>query len=274
MRDATVVILSKKLDLLQRAVASVLATHATLDWCQFVVVDDGLTSRPALSNGLVYIDGKKPFSFAANVNVALREIDPSRDVILMNDDIECLTPDTLTALRWAAYQRSSIGLVTPVTVRRGWQGGSAGHDDRSTDRHEIWTESEHFLIFALGYLTRDLINRVGGLDESLDGYGYDDTDYSLRAHLAGFELIVMPDVVVAHGDDAGASASFRDVANFYEILVRNQERFLHKWSPSLLGLTSEQTDRLLWFFKFSFERSPLPARARARLERVQRVAAG
>lgn len=263
MRDVTVVILSKKLDLLRTAVASVIATHRALTWCEFLIIDDGLSDRPALFDRITYRDGVKPFSFAGNVNVALRHVSPDRDVVLMNDDVRCVTPEVLGKLRWAADQRPRIGLATAVTFPRGGETTRPAVPDGEAD--EIWTEAESALAFALVYIKRDLIQEVGLMDESLVGYGYDDYDYCLRAYLAGFEAVIMPRVFVAHGDDHGGSLSFREHANIREMFSSNRARYMRKWCTSYIGLTPEQTERMLWFARFSFEPSPLIDRARSHL---------
>jgi GT2 family glycosyltransferase len=267
MRDATIVILSKKVDLVRAAVASVIATHRSLTWCEFLIVDDGLADRPALFDRIAYCDGIKPFSFAGNVNVALRHVAPDRDVVLMNDDVRCVTPDALGKLRWAAYQRPRIGIATAVTIPRGWDMAPSPapphvHDEQAD---EIWTETDHTLAFPLVYLKRDLIQDVGLMDESLVGYGYDDYDYCLRAYLAGFEVVVMPRVLIAHGDDRGGSVSFREHTNIKEMFSSNRARYIRKWCTSYIGLTPAQTERMMWFARFSFERSLLPDRARSLL---------
>jgi GT2 family glycosyltransferase len=102
------------------------------------------------------------------------------------------------------------------------------------------------------------------VDDSLVGYGYDD-DYCLRAYLAGFEAAVMPRVLMSHGDDKGASMSFPEHSNLRELYASNRGRYIRKWCTSYVGLNPLQTERLLWFVRFSFDRSPLPERARALL---------
>jgi GT2 family glycosyltransferase len=72
---------------------------------------------------------------------------------------------------------------------------------------------------------RAVIEAVGGFDERFTPWGFEDDDYSLRAHLAGFRNRIALDVFVRHEAYGGPKA-----ARHTELLKRNWLRFAAKWS--------------------------------------------
>jgi GT2 family glycosyltransferase len=90
------------------------------------------------------------------------------------------------------------------------------------DRHELaWTTS-------LGLRT-ETFHRVGGFDERFTGYGGEDTDFGVRAGLAGLGVWWTGDAVAYHQHHDSESPPRRHVAD----IVRNAQLFadLHGWYP-------------------------------------------
>lgn len=245
MRNCTIIIITKTVALLKQAVESIIYTHATSEAWELIVVDDGLAERPAFNVSVKYLDGEKPFCFARNVNIGIESANPDNDIFLMNDDAFFITKDGLPMLREAICGHHRLGIVTPVftssertpSQRLGYLNPANG----------LWIERDRYLTFAAAYLRRELINEIGYLDETFTGYGYEDNDFCLRSVLAGYELGVLPSVVMRHGNEYGKTMlTFRTIPDVPD----NRELFVMKWANKLFGIGEErkaQLDRFLGF---------------------------
>ena len=72
---------------------------------------------------------------------------------------------------------------------------------------------------------REVIEAIGGFDETFSPWGFEDDDFTLRAHLAGFRNRVALDVFVRHEPYAGSRKALKHA----ELLQRNWGRFAAKW---------------------------------------------
>lgn len=80
---------------------------------------------------------------------------------------------------------------------------------------------------------RELIEKIGRLDESFAVGGFDDTDYSMRAHLAGYRCVSIKDAYVYHH----LHVSFNKAGDREKWVKRNQGIYYKKWGKHLrIGL--------------------------------------
>jgi GT2 family glycosyltransferase len=64
--------------------------------------------------------------------------------------------------------------------------------------------------FGDNYLTRELIDTIGGYNEEYDPYGMQDRDFAERATIAGFTNYYLPDLRSEHiGHDVGNGTEYR-----------------------------------------------------------------
>ena len=88
------------------------------------------------------------------------------------------------------------------------------------------------IAFALAYLRRDCIERIGGLDEAFHSY-FEDTDYCLRAADAGIASVVAGAVTLRH-DQHGST---RDDGGFRQRLGEaSRATFAARWQQRLRDL--------------------------------------
>ena len=76
----------------------------------------------------------------------------------------------------------------------------------------------------LWLVRREVVDALGGFDERFSPWGFEDDDYSLRAHLAGFRNRVALDVFVRHEGYGGTKAEVHA-----GLLGRNWRAFAAKW---------------------------------------------
>jgi GT2 family glycosyltransferase len=75
--------------------------------------------------------------------------------------------------------------------------------------------------FGNNYITRELIDTIGGYNKEYDPYGMQDRDYAERATIAGFTNYYLPDLRSEHiGHDVGNNTEYRRMKD--ESLARAQ----------------------------------------------------
>lgn len=141
--------------------------------------------------------------------------------------------DTIPAVGWLermvefAESNPDVGLINPQC---------GGHDNtpvndyaRSLERCKgEYMEMNQCQGFCM-LVKRELVNKIGVLDEAFGIGGYDDTDYSMRAHKAGYRSVSIRDSYVFHR----IHASFDKAGNREEWVKRNQKIYYEKWGKHL-----------------------------------------
>lgn len=143
------------------------------------------------------------FSFSRAVNMGI-EARPLDDIILINDDCVLLKP-SFHQLSEIAYMYPTVGILSPLI--RGCVGNPV---QRFHEYRKHWLEHENLkfvcgnapVCFPCVYLKRDMIRKIGLMDETISGYGYDDNEYCERARRMEWETGVTCKVIVQHGDGA------------------------------------------------------------------------
>lgn len=179
-----------------------------------IVVDDGDSKL----EGLWYrVKGQKPFIFSRNVNVGMKAaLHFNQSLMIMCDDTTLWTKKGLTMLE---EQSEDYAVVSPGIV------GDVGNDNqRNQGRIGIIPEPKE-LCFMSVLIKYETIKKVGVMDESFVGYGYEDIDYSRRVLNAGLKLGVMDSVKVEH---KGYSV-FRNRPDFGTLSEQNRKIYLEKW---------------------------------------------
>lgn len=204
----SVVILSANSDNLLRCLKSVVEREPQLPRQNIIVVDDGAHANLNI-RGIRWVEGIKPFVFSRNANLGI--IAANNDVILLNDDAQLVSQLGFTRLAQVAAERGNQGIYSAAI--RGYVGNDRQHPMFS---NFVRFESR-MLAFVCVYIPKAVFQRVGNLDETLVGYGFDDDDYCSRTLDAGFELGILDNCVVDHGIDSKSTyRSKRDFQTLYD----------------------------------------------------------
>ncbi len=241
MRPTAVIIPSRDAALLSRALSSLSGLVCIKSSeIRVFIVDDGVKSRPQSALDLTYLQGSAPFCFARNINLGIRAAGPDCDVFLMNDDVVLFSSDALEVLSKPFSLNADIGIVSPVFTRFE-RVAAQRFGNHPWGYRGFVSDNCKTLSFAAVLIRREVIDRVGLLDEMFTGYGFDDNDYCLRTRLAGFQIGVLPSVVANHGDTTGqASCTFRQSRDFASMIEINRKLFVSKWGKRLLALDDSQ----------------------------------
>lgn len=224
-----VVILSASGSNLVPCVNSVLENEPSLTPDRIVVVDDGAAEEAdGKLAGIRWVSGVKPFVFARNANIGIREA--GCDVILLNDDARLITREGFSRLSREIYARPKRGIYSPGI--RGFVGNSNQFPKTSAE----FRPEGKMLAFVCVYIMKDVYQKLGPLDEQFIGYGYDDDDYSARCLVAGFELGVWDGCVVDHS----GQSSYRMRRDLRQLTAENRKRFRRKWADGLRSLPSQK----------------------------------
>jgi GT2 family glycosyltransferase len=191
-----------------------------------VFVRDGEEIQPP--PGWALVQGPERFSMAGNANLGWRAAPAGSDILYVGDDVRFTSSDAIERLQEAAYSDPAIGIVSPRIV--------GGCNQRSqTDPPEGVSYSERRLCFICVYIKREVIDRVGCLDEQFREYSPDDTDYCLRVKEAGYRLAVTSAVTARHGVNTDGTNTFRlNNSDFEDQFRRGVDKLKAKW-----GHTSE-----------------------------------
>lgn len=137
------------------------------------------------------IQGPEKFAMAGNGNLGLKAVPKDHDILYCGDDVRFLEPHTVEKLQQIAYEAPEVGILSPRIIGRG-SPTQVSPNDKITYcvPLQMW--------FPCVYIKRELIDKIGYLDERFNDFGSDDLDYCLRTKLAGYELAVTSEVAIQH----------------------------------------------------------------------------
>lgn len=195
MNDFVIVIPNKYPELARNLIGSIIAAHDPPPHI-CVVTDNHKTQFDAACS----IEATGPFVYAKSVNLGINAY-PNYDVVLCNDDCECMTELFFFRLRHLAYQYQNIGILSPLID------GGVGNEWQQFPPIAPWTMKmlpeviglEQTICFPCVYIKRQVIQQVGVLDEEYTNYGFDDDDYCARAREAGWITAVTKSLHIKHG---------------------------------------------------------------------------
>ena len=152
-----------------------------------------------------------------------------------------LEPNSIGAFVVAARSGRDIAIVAGKAYRRpgemtlisaggmrfnpylgaAWDVGSEEPDTGRYDRPHDIQACPGFAFFV----RTAVFERIGGFDENLNPYGWEDVEFSLRARAAGYRLVYTPDAVVYH---LGGRAGRGPIDRYERHKVRNMLRVLRR----------------------------------------------
>src|SRR5678815_266788 len=180
------------------------------------------------------------FTRANNQAIAL--CDDGSDVVLLNNDTEVIQDDWLTQLQRSAYKSPDIGIVgarlrqpggmlqhagTYMPIDTFW-GQQIGSLEKDINQYNSDAEVEG-VVFACAYIKREVLNKVGLLDEDYFSY-FEDTDYCLKAKRLGFKIICCGSATLIHHENTSTRVN---KVSHNELFRTSQDIFKTKWRRTL-----------------------------------------
>ncbi len=209
-------------DLLEKCIDSIL-TLTSYPHFEIIVIDNG-SQEPNTHQlferlktiGIRLVHDPRPFNYSALNNHAAQLAD-GQYLCLLNNDIEIVTPDWLEEMMGFATQ-SEIGAVgarlwyPDGTIQHAGVviglGGVAGHPflglfkgDSGYFGRALVHQSYSAVTGACLLVRKSLFVELGGLDESL-AVAFNDVDFCLRIHAAGYRNVWTPFAQMIHHESA------------------------------------------------------------------------
>ncbi len=177
---------------------------------ELIVVDNASTDATREYVGsvdgakLIGNDQNRGFPVAANQGIAAAS---GRNILLLNNDT-VVTTGWLRRLLQALHRDPKIGLVGPCSNRvSGEQEVAVGYDDLAGLDGFAWDwgkanegkarDADRLVGFCL-LMRRELVEKIGCLDERFGVGCFEDDDFCRRALQAGFRAVIAEDAFVHH----------------------------------------------------------------------------
>ena len=181
------------------------------------------------------IENENNLGFAAGCNQGMRAARGSF-ILLLNNDV-VVTPEWLSGMI-ECFSSDTIGIVGPMTDNisgiQQWPWATRQGTERLDEFSRNFRRNNRFRRIptrrVVGFcmmFRRELMDRIGLLDEQFGSGNFEDDDYCLRAALAGFRNLVAADVFIHH---VGSATFEGNNIDYREALMRNQQLFSQKWS--------------------------------------------
>ena len=163
------------------------------------------------------------FVYSRNINLGILE--STGDVLLCNDDVRFLHPNTLEIMQNVMNKHPEVGILSPLI-----KGDVGEYFQSHATRTLHYTQVR--ICFVCVLIKREVLDKVGLLDERFTGYGYDDCDYSRRVVNAGYKLGVTARAVVLHGhgnDKRSCSYNRQELGTIDALDKIAQKQYQEKW---------------------------------------------
>jgi GT2 family glycosyltransferase/glycosyltransferase involved in cell wall biosynthesis len=188
------------------------------------------------NDNIKYFRNEINYGFPIAVNQGITKSIGDYILILNNDTV--LTKESIERLIEIAESDPEIGIVAPISNEvSGLQKDENAKYNSIEEMHKYAAEVReknkgqilHFprVAFLCTLIKREVIEKIGGLDERFTPGNFEDDDFCLRAQLAGYKTVIAKDVFIHH---YGSKSFKADGAEAYrKRLEINRKKFVEKW---------------------------------------------
>ena len=187
------------------------------------------------------ITNKENLGFVGGNNVGLKASSAPFSCILNNDTL--VTKGWLSEMIRVANLREDIGIVNPNSNNFGiCLKGSETVDTLSKELLKLEGGGFREIGSTIGFcmlVKRQLIEKIGYLDDFLSGFFFEDTDYSYRAKEIGFICVIAKGAYVHHYEHK----SVQKLSDRQKKFDESRQRFYQKWGrPLRIMAVTSNTD--------------------------------
>ena len=235
---------------------------------KILVVDNGSTdkTREYLKKlkdvEVILNDENKGFPVACNQAISRTNDDY---VVILNNDV-IVTQGWLERMVEIAELNTSTGLVGPISNNVSGLQIDANVKYDSIDKMHLYARKnleENYgqmqffprIAFLCTLIRRDVIDRIGGLDERFSPGNYEDDDFCLRVQLAGYKTVIAKDVFIHHYGSKSFKAE--GIEKYKEQLEKNRNIFIDKWgaTPDEIWLKNKKIKNRQFVYPISFSKT-------------------
>lgn len=212
---------------------------------ELIIVDNGSTDGTLdyleSQSNINLIRNSENLGFSAGNNIGIKNSKGDYILLLNNDTI--VTENWLKGLLRAINLAPEVGLAGPKTnwifsntqivkdanykTEEELQTFAKDFTDKNRNQYEL--TNEKLVGFCL-LIKKEVIDKVGYLDEDFGTGNFEDDDYCLRSRLAGYEKIVAGDVFIHH--EGNFSFKTNNI-NYQDQMDRNLSIFKEKWKDEI-----------------------------------------
>jgi GT2 family glycosyltransferase len=250
------------LDYTKRCLATLRETTLFPDY-RVIVVDNGSTSKTTdflkTLDWVELIRNEQNEGFARGNNAAFKKCPPGCDIILLNNDTEIHQADWIARMQKTAYDSPDTGIVgcrlrrpngtlqhAGVYMPPTYWGQQFGSNERDINQFNADREVES-VVFACAYIKREVLDRVGLLDERFVSY-FEDTDYCLRAREAGYRTMCCGSVTTVHHENVSTTVNG---VRFGDLFDKSGAVFRKIWKAKIEA--RRYSRKLSWHSATNFE---------------------
>lgn len=221
-----------------RSCVESIGEHTDLPY-EIIIVDNGSTDETAdylkeIGSQVRYRILADNHGFAGAVNIGLMMAKGTTLLLLNNDTL--VTDNWLDNMLACLNSESKIGMVGPVTnYISGDQQIDVPYSD-IVDMYEFarrnnelnparWIRTDRLTGFCLLF-RRELLEKVGYLDEGFEVGNFEDDDFNIRVRLQGYSMVIAKDSFIHHFGSVSMKATGQQ---FESINERNMRFYMGKW---------------------------------------------
>ena len=183
---------------------------------------------------IIFNETNLGFPIAINQGI---QVAKGKYILIANNDI-LVTKGWLERLVEVAESDPKIGIVGPISnevsgVQKDKDANYETIDEMYRYADIVKEKNKNKVIrfprvaFLCTLIKREVIDRIGGLDERFTPGNFEDDDFCLRAQLAGYKTVIAQDVFIHHYGSKSFKADGEK--KYIERLKANQEIFVKKW---------------------------------------------
>lgn len=197
---------------------------------------DHLNSILVSNQNIKVIINENNLGFPAAVNQGIEAANGDYIIIANNDII--VTDSWLERLIEVAESDPNIGIVGPISnevsgLQKDKEANYKSIDEMHLYAKKVKEKNKNKTLpfprvaFLCTLIKKEVIDKIGGLDERFSPGNYEDDDFCLRAQLAGYKTVIAQDVFIHHYGSKSFKADGE--RKYAERLKINHKIFVDKW---------------------------------------------
>ncbi|WP_234119713.1 glycosyltransferase [Clostridium hydrogenum] len=246
MLTSIIILTYNKLNYTKQCIESIRNNTAKSSY-ELIIVDncsnDGTKEWLKSQKDIITIFNDKNLGFPKGCNQGIK-ISNGESILLLNNDV-VVTENWLSNLTTCLYSSHEIGAVSSVSNSCPYY-QTIETDYRSIEEMQSFATNYNIsdsnkwegrlkLIGFCMLIKREVIKKIGLLDEIFSPGNYEDDDYSIRIREAGYKLMLCNDTFIHHY----GGTSFKENKGYSKLLKNNEAKFKEKW-----GFTSAKNMEL------------------------------
>lgn len=240
MKTSIILLTYNKLDYTKECIESI-RRYTDLNSYEIIIVDnastDGTVDWLKQQSDIKTIFNEENVGFPKGCNQGI-DLSTGENILFLNNDV-IVTKNWLTNLLTCLHSSEQIGAVGPVTNSAAYYStipiqyrniremhNFAAQHNKSNQR--MWKERLKLIGFCM-LIKRDVVDKIGLMDERFSPGNFEDDDYSLRIRQAGYKLMLCSDTFIHH---YGSISWKDDLTSYNSVITENELKFKEKWGTN------------------------------------------